>query len=156
MDPRPGLEVLIGAPIASVAAGARHSVAVTTGGEVYTWGDNGWGQLGRGSPNAKKEERGLLTANDMSRVKNGASRSHTPGRVNVMIKGGSVIACEDHSFAIGVDGSAYAWGDNTAGVLGTGSAAPMSVDPVRMTYGGTGKLVEILSLIHISEPTRPY
>jgi alpha-tubulin suppressor-like RCC1 family protein len=33
--------------IISVAAGERHSVALTQLGEVYTWGDNTWGQLGR-------------------------------------------------------------------------------------------------------------
>src|SRR3569832_1794555 len=33
-------------PCVSVAAGAKHSVALTKLGEVYVWGDNSAGQLG--------------------------------------------------------------------------------------------------------------
>jgi alpha-tubulin suppressor-like RCC1 family protein len=41
------------APVAHAAAGREHSVAVTTTGIVYTWGQNGDGQLGDGT-NADK------------------------------------------------------------------------------------------------------
>ncbi|MFA7764579.1 RCC1 domain-containing protein [Streptomyces sp. NRRL S-448] len=40
--------------IQSLAAGARHGIAVTAG-KVYTWGDNGEGQLGNGTTIARHE-----------------------------------------------------------------------------------------------------
>lgn len=36
-----------GVSVASVSCGARHAVAITTSGELYTWGANDFGQLGR-------------------------------------------------------------------------------------------------------------
>ncbi len=36
--------------------GRYHSLAVTSSGEVYTWGLNDWGQLGRGAMGAKSED----------------------------------------------------------------------------------------------------
>ena len=34
--------------VISVAAGSQHSLALTEAGEVFSWGDNSCGQLGRG------------------------------------------------------------------------------------------------------------
>ena len=34
--------------VSSVAAGARHSVALTQQGQLFAWGCNRWGQLGVG------------------------------------------------------------------------------------------------------------
>ena len=36
--------------------GRYHSLAVTSVGEVYTWGLNDWGQLGRSAVGAKAED----------------------------------------------------------------------------------------------------
>src|SRR5687768_5352583 len=38
----------IPAPIRSIAAGTSHVCAITTGGAVWCWGGNDWGQLGNG------------------------------------------------------------------------------------------------------------
>ena len=40
--------VLAGQSISSVAAGTDHSVALSSTGEVFSWGRNSWGQLGDG------------------------------------------------------------------------------------------------------------
>jgi alpha-tubulin suppressor-like RCC1 family protein len=40
---------LRGLKILDVAAGARHTVAVSSDGDVYTWGDNTQHQLGENS-----------------------------------------------------------------------------------------------------------
>ena len=34
--------------VINVAAGSQHSLALTEAGEVFSWGDNSCGQLGRG------------------------------------------------------------------------------------------------------------
>ena len=34
--------------VINVAAGSQHSLALTEAGEVFSWGDNSYGQLGRG------------------------------------------------------------------------------------------------------------
>ena len=34
--------------VMNVAAGSQHSLALTEAGEVFSWGDNSCGQLGRG------------------------------------------------------------------------------------------------------------
>ena len=42
---------LEGKSVAQVACGAFHTLALTEKGEVYSWGNNCWGQLGTGSRN---------------------------------------------------------------------------------------------------------
>ncbi|GMK59581.1 hypothetical protein CspeluHIS016_0801870 [Cutaneotrichosporon spelunceum] len=48
----PGLDNL---PVVEVTAGDWHWAALTSKGEMYTWGQNGQGQLGDGSTNAREE-----------------------------------------------------------------------------------------------------
>ena len=45
------IEALDRVQVVSVAAGDTHSMALTVGGDVYTWGDGGNGQLGHGDWN---------------------------------------------------------------------------------------------------------
>jgi alpha-tubulin suppressor-like RCC1 family protein len=40
-------------PIGPIACGDRHSVAVTTAGEVFTWGFGGYGRLGHSDQSDK-------------------------------------------------------------------------------------------------------
>ncbi|WP_158299402.1 RCC1 domain-containing protein [Paenibacillus antri] len=73
--------------ILSLAAGDRHSVAVTVTGAVYTWGGNGDGQLGRGSY--------PLTS---------------PQPVTALNDAVSVSSGENTVFALRADGSFWYWG----------------------------------------------
>lgn len=36
--------------VIQVVAGNSHSLCLTSAGEVFSWGDNSYGQLGRGDP----------------------------------------------------------------------------------------------------------
>lgn len=80
------------------AAGSGHVAAVSANGTVYTWGENGEGQLGRGSESSK-----YLTS---------------PGYIKTMYDIDSVYAGPNSSAAIRSDKSIYMWGTTYLGQLG--------------------------------------
>jgi len=90
----------VGAPFATPLGGlSYHGVALGTDGSVFTWGWNGFGQLGDGTT-----ELGLFAR-------------RVPGLSGVAL----VEAGEDFTVAVFPDGTARAWGANYAGQLGNGS-----------------------------------
>jgi uncharacterized repeat protein (TIGR01451 family) len=106
--------------IAGVASGGYHSLAVTTTGAVYAWGDNSYGQLGTG--NAGGSTPTLVPG--------------LPGNVT------AVAATGNDSLALTSSGAVYAWGDNSSGQLGATTAttcgtSPCSPTPVQVS-GLTG------------------
>ena len=76
--------------ITDVSMGRSHCIALTESGDVYTWGNNQYGQIGNGTQEAVTE----------------------PVRVLSGVK--KVAAGTNNSAAINQDGSFYAWGDNSA------------------------------------------
>ena len=82
--------------VVDVAIGYDHYLALTSDGEVYTWGANGSGQLGDGT----------LVAN--------WTGPSTPVLTGVK----SVHAGDNHSLAVMNDGTLKAWGANASGQLG--------------------------------------
>ncbi|WP_223649404.1 RCC1 domain-containing protein [Hymenobacter psoromatis] len=82
---------------ASVAAGAAFVLALRADGQLWAWGGNAKGQLGR-SPNADSPVPAPL-----------------PGRYVRMSASG------ENCLALGPDGQLYAWGDNGTGQLGNGT-----------------------------------
>jgi alpha-tubulin suppressor-like RCC1 family protein len=90
--------------IRSVSAGERHLIALAGNGMVWSWGENGLGQLGDGT-----------TANRL-----------TPGLVPNLANILSVKAGGFHNLALQADGTVLAWGDNYYGQLGTGGTIPSS------------------------------
>ena len=98
-----------------VSTGGYHSLAVGSDGNAYAWGDNGSGQLGDGTETKKNTPVKVKKPAD-------APADFTYVQVNA---GGY------HSLAVGSDGYAYAWGDNTSGQLGNDGTSNLS-SPVRV------------------------
>jgi alpha-tubulin suppressor-like RCC1 family protein len=91
----------------AIAAGGLHSLAITTKGDVFVWGSNRHGQLGRGSVNV-------------------------PLPVRLELSGFAAIAAGyNHSLALKSDGKVYAWGSNSTGQLGV-PGMPNSSYPVQI------------------------
>jgi alpha-tubulin suppressor-like RCC1 family protein len=108
--------------VVALAAGFGHSLAVDTSGNVWSWGDNGAGQLGNHS------HTGSLLPTKLA----------SPQHAKAVATGGN------HSLALLEDGSVWAWGDNQDGELGVGSVAdsdaPLKIegltDVVAIAAGG--------------------
>jgi alpha-tubulin suppressor-like RCC1 family protein len=109
MPPTP--VVLPGAtgPVSQIAAGAFHSLALTSTGQLYTFGENSSGQLG--------DERGLETPNP------------TPAPVSLPAAAGPLVqiaAGAADTLLLTAGGQLYAFGSNEAGQLGNGSGLATS------------------------------
>ena len=93
-----------------VAASDTHACAVVDTGQVYCWGANNVGQLGRGAPSSGGEGvpaavSGLTGASQVTTGSQGVTRGHGCAR------SGGDVRC---------------WGYNDVGQLGTGSTDPSS------------------------------
>lgn len=100
----------------SVDAGNGHSVALTSAGEAYTWGDNRYGQLGVGT----------------------TGRSNIPVAVTmpVGVSFSTVAAGSYHTLALTLSGAAYAWGHNGYGQVGDGGTATRYTPTAAQMPGG--------------------
>jgi len=85
--------------VVAIAAGWVHSMALTASGEVWTWGDNSYGELGLGDNMAR-----------FWPVK-------IPNFTNIT----QISAGDFHCLALRQDGHVYAWGTNIWGELGNGT-----------------------------------
>lgn len=101
-----------------------HVLALSVGGEVYSWGSGDYGSLGRGSTTASSVPVAVTT-------------SGTPMAGEKIIK---ISAGPNYSVALSDDGSVYTWGGgwsgNPVGRLGDGSNTQRLV-PVAVTTAGT-------------------
>jgi len=115
-----------GVTATAIACGHYHGLAVGSDGNVYAWGMNNNGQLGNGT----------TTDSDVP-VKVNLPGGFTPAKL---------CAGWYYSFALGTDGSLYAWGGNGQGQLGIGSTTnapqpalvplPTGVTKWTAIYGG--------------------
>jgi len=99
----------------TIAAGGTHTCALDAGGIAYCWGSNRLGQLGDGS----------LT--DTATM---APRAVVGGLRFVALSAGI-----DHTCALTSNGTAYCWGTNFSGQLGTGDTA--TAVPAPVSVGGS-------------------
>jgi alpha-tubulin suppressor-like RCC1 family protein len=108
--------VVSGLPeIVSLAAGHHHALAIGKSGMVWSWGDNGQGQLGQ-DPLA-------------------ASVVPTPAKVYNLTGVVGIAAGREHSLAARTDGTIWAWGYNDFGYLGVPSPAKIS-QPIQIPLVG--------------------
>ena len=106
-----------GTKFTQISAGNYHSLAMGTDGNLYSWGDNSLGQLGRALTSTS-------TLNDGT-----PHKVNPPAGVTRFIQ---VIAGGDNSLAMGWDGNLYSWGDNSKGQLGRSASSTQDGTPRRV------------------------
>ena len=113
------VEALAGQRVIAVSAGERHSLAITDGGSVWSWGFGGQGRLGHGD-----------TQNQL-----------LPKKVEAFA-GQRVVAVSAgarHSFALTVDSAVWSWGSGVDCRLGHGEDLSNQLLPKKMiAYRGVG------------------
>ncbi len=105
--------------ISHLAAGSYHSLQIETGGTVWAYGRNNYGQLGDGT------------------TTNRTAAKQVKGIHNVV----NVAAGDSHSIALNNDGTVWAWGDNRYGQLGDGTSSADRYVPVQVK--GINNITEI-------------
>ena len=85
--------------VMAIACGREHTLVLSFGGDMYSWGSNKYGQLGHGDHHNQLEPHKL-------EVEGGLSFSH-------------IATGDQHSAAL-CDGKLYTWGNNAYGQLGHG------------------------------------
>lgn len=121
--------VLAGKTIIAIACGDDHSLALDSGGNVYGWGRNYYGQLGEGTRIDRLSPVAVNAAGVLA------------GKTIVAISAGHT-----HSLALASDGTLYAWGYNQSGQLGNGTGADSDL-PVAVNMSGVldGKTVKAIA-----------
>ncbi|MFC6154632.1 RCC1 domain-containing protein [Nocardioides yefusunii] len=105
------------ASVLSIAAGANHSLALASNGNVYAWGSNLRGQLG----DSTTTQRSTPIA---------TGRGTRPTGVSLV----AIAAGTSHNLALGSDGAVYAWGDNSWDQVANGGAL-LRTSPVTAARG---------------------
>uniref|UniRef100_W8AHF9 HECT-type E3 ubiquitin transferase n=1 Tax=Ceratitis capitata TaxID=7213 RepID=W8AHF9_CERCA len=109
MDKPKLIESLRAKKIRDIACGSSHSAAITSAGELYTWGLGEYGRLGHGD-NVTQLKPKLVAALGGKRV--------------VQVACGSRDA---QTLALTEDGVVYSWGDGDFGKLGRGGSEGSSI-----------------------------
>lgn len=139
------------AKVSNAAAGRAHSLAVLGDGSVYSWGDNGSGQLGDGTQAARSLPQKVALAATARRVSSGndfsvallqdgtvwdwgmndngelglgkKSSQLTPARIPNLANITQISSGNAHSIALDNAGSIWTWGRNSYGQLGDGAGS---------------------------------
>ena len=85
----------------SIAAGIFHSIFLGPGGQVYSWGQSSYGQLGLGETNDRTSPVAI-------------SRANFPDSPTIT----ALSAGNNHAIALSSDGKLYSWGQSSYGQLG--------------------------------------
>jgi alpha-tubulin suppressor-like RCC1 family protein len=119
-------------PVAEIAAGSEHSLAATSTGQLYAFGENEQGQLGSSTHD------------------NTHDANPTPTLVTLPGAGGPVVQLAGggaHSLALTSTGQLYAFGENRGGQLGvtthSGTGEPTPTPTLVTLPGATGPITEI-------------
>jgi alpha-tubulin suppressor-like RCC1 family protein len=116
-------------PVVQAAAGNGYSLAVTSTGQLFTFGSNRYGALGR------PENSGSFNP------------TPTPGLVSLPGASGPVVEVSggsEHSYAVTASGQLYAFGDNQFGELGiAANAGTENPNPTPSPVSMPGPIVQI-------------
>jgi alpha-tubulin suppressor-like RCC1 family protein len=104
-----------GVTVTEIGAGEYHSLAVTSDGKVWAWGDNNTGQLGDGT----------TTQRNTPVVVNNIGTAHSVPIVQI-------VGGENHSMALDSNNTVWTWGLGTYGELGNNSTAQQN-SPIHLT-----------------------
>lgn len=116
----------ISEPVVALSAGGDHSCALTSGGRVWCWGANAFGQLGNG-----------VSGVDV--------RSSTPQIVSALTEVVQITTGQSHTCAVLVNGHAWCWGRGADGQLGRGTSTDSNV-PVEVLISANTPMTDITSL----------
>lgn len=125
-DPAP-VDLPAGTKVVDVAGGDGHTLALTTSGAVYAWGDGVDGDLGQGSDTA--EQRSPVEV------------EFPPGTEIASVAAGQYV-----SFAVTTDGEVYSWGTDYTGQLGDGVVGTEhEVNGVPKVIGSLGGVTQVVT-----------
>jgi alpha-tubulin suppressor-like RCC1 family protein len=133
-DPTPTAVTLPAAtgPVTQIAEGSDFSLAVTSTGQLYAFGDNAVGELGSAFNSATLEPNPTPTLVTL------------PGAIGPVI---GVAAGQAHSLAVTSSGQLYAFGFNDAGQLGSalnnGTRVPNPAPALVTLPGATGPVTQV-------------
>ena len=125
------LDLLSG--IVAIDAGFEYSVALDVNGNVWTWGNNAWGQLGDNTTNNRNTPVQVISSDEK-------------GSLHGII---AVAAGAVHTIALEINGNVLARGSNDHGQLGIGAFASgdKETKPVKVKgLSGEGYLSDITAL----------
>ena len=116
--------------ITDVSLGGDHVCALSTAGNVYCWGYNGYGQLGDNT----------TTNRPTPILVKGSGGSGTLSNIV------SISAGYHHTCAVNSSGNVYCWGYNAQGQLGNGSTTTRYYPDLVNGVSGAGYLSNIVSI----------
>ncbi|PSC70525.1 fructose bisphosphate aldolase [Micractinium conductrix] len=116
-----------GKKVLQVACGGMHTVALTEGGKIYSWGVNDEGALGRETAGELWEKSGQASGQP--------GDAYTPGEVHVPNEAGRVVQLstgDSHTCMLTELGAVWAWGTyrDASGVMGFGKHTRIQLTPV--------------------------
>jgi alpha-tubulin suppressor-like RCC1 family protein len=137
---------LSGRIITSVSCGDRFTLALESTGDVWAWGMNNFGQLGRGNSTA--------TDSTVVRISGG---NITDSALTSAVKIVAISAGSAHSLALDSVGKVYAWGSGGKGQIGDGSTTTRVTLPKCITgnapANGTNALTNAIVVSRIQSFT---
>ena len=105
------------AELYTLSCGSFHTAAIKTDGTLWTWGSNGFGQIGDNTS-------GNVTTTPVTTFAGGTNWKQVAGG-------------RDHTAAIKTDGTLWTWGNNTNGQIGDNTQYFNRLTPVTTFAGGT-------------------
>jgi alpha-tubulin suppressor-like RCC1 family protein len=101
--------------VVAVAGGTFHSLALKSNGTVWAWGINDVGQLGNGTTNSTPNPNPVQVIDTK-----GTTDTSDDGPLEDVV---AIAAGSNHNLAVKSDGTVWAWGFNSQGMLGNGTSA---------------------------------